>query len=109
MTSTQAIITVLIVGFITMVIRLSPFLFFRKREELPEVIKDLGDLLPYSMMALLVVYCLKGIHFQEPSGFVPLLSGVVITAVSYKWKKKLILSMVLGTVVYMFFVQQVFV
>lgn len=48
-------------------------------------------------------------RFDSLAGFVPLTVASLVTAGSYLWKRKSILSIVLGTAVYMFLIQQVFV
>ncbi|MDQ0508802.1 Predicted membrane protein [Aedoeadaptatus ivorii] len=108
MSNKEIFIAIAIVAAITFAIRTFPIFFFSGDRKLPAVVADLGALLPYSMMALLVVYCLRTMHFRDPSGFVPLLAGSAITAISYKAKHNLILSIVLGTGLYMFLIQGVF-
>lgn len=108
MSTKEVYIAIAIVAAITFAIRMFPLFFFSRRDTIPKIVRDLGNLLPYSMMALLVVYCLRTMEFESLSGFLPLTIASVITAGSYLWKRKSILSIVAGTVVYMILVQQVF-
>ncbi len=88
-------------GLVTFGLRAFPFLVFRGERELPRLMKDLGDILPASVMAVLIIYCLK----DAPADFTGVgiwqLVGIAVTAVSYKLKHNTFLSLVLGTACYM--------
>ena len=45
----------------TILLRFLPFAVFSKGA--PKIVMYLGDVLPYAMIAMLVVYCLKGTDF----------------------------------------------
>ncbi|WP_108831884.1 branched-chain amino acid transporter permease [Aedoeadaptatus coli] len=109
MSTKEVYIAIAIAVAITFFIRMFPLFFFSNRDTIPKIVKDLGVLLPYSMMGLLIIYCLRSMRFDSPAGFVPLTVASLVTAGSYLWKRKSILSIVLGTAVYMFLIQQVFV
>ena len=65
MTVTQGIITIVCVVLGTMVTRFLPFLIFPEGKEPPEFIRHLGNVLPYAVIGLLVVYCLKDVPHRE--------------------------------------------
>ena len=109
MSTKEVYIAIAIAVAITFFIRMFPLFFFSNRDTIPKIVKDLGVLLPYSMMGLLIIYCLRSMRFDSLPGFVPLTVPSAVTAGSYLWKRKSILSIVLGTAVYMFLIQQVFV
>lgn len=109
MSTREVYIAIAIAVAITFFIRMFPLFFFSNRDTIPKIVKDLGVLLPYSMMGLLIIYCLRSMRFDALAGFVPLTVASLVTAGSYLWKRKSILSIVLGTAVYMFLIQQVFV
>lgn len=96
-----AILVILLMGLVTFGLRAFPFLVFRGERELPKLMKDLGDILPASVMAVLIIYCLK----DAPADFMEVgiwqLIGIAVTAVSYKLKRSTFLSLVLGTACYM--------
>ena len=77
-----------------------PFLLLNKRE-LPKRIEYLGNVFPMAIMATLVVYCLKSVPESALQDNLILLAGVLVTAVIHIWKKSSILSITVGTVVYM--------
>lgn len=58
--SFHSLILVLVMAGITILIRFLPFLIFRKGT--PKPILYLGEVLPYAIMGMLVVYCLKIYH-----------------------------------------------
>ena len=85
MSTKEVYIAIAIVVAITFSIRMFPLFFFSRRDTIPKLIKDLGVLLPYSMMGLLIVYCLRAMHFDSFGGFVPLTVAGAVTAGSYLW------------------------
>ncbi len=93
----------------TVLLRALPFLVFGGKKEVPRVVSDLGALLPSSIMAVLVVYCLRNIDFAAAGHFLPALLSCLLVAGLHVWKKNILLSIGLGTVCYMVLVQAVFV
>lgn len=107
MSNTYAIAVVAIASLVTIALRFLPFFVFNKKET-PAYISYLGKYLPYAIMGMLVVYCLKNISFvQSPFG-IPEAAAVVLVAMLHIWKRNTLLSIVGGTVVYMILVQVVF-
>ena len=76
--------------------------------EAPAVISYLGRVLPYAVMAMLVVYCLKGLDFSTPGKYLPELLCTILVAGLHAWKRNTLLSIGVGTVAYMLLVQLVF-
>lgn len=104
---THQILLVAIMAGVTMLLRFLPFLIFNGKET-PKYVAYLGRVLPYSIMAMLVVYCLKNVSvLQAPFG-VPELISVVVVAGLHAWKRNTLLSIICGTVCYMFMVQFIF-
>lgn len=89
---------------VTMRTRFLPFLIFGEKGETPAVISHLGRVLPYAVMAMLVVYCLKGLDFSAPGSFVPELLCTALVAGLHVWKRNTLLSIGVGTVAYMLLV-----
>lgn len=107
MTTTQSIITIIAVVLGTMVTRFLPFLIFPEGKQPPKFITYLGTVLPYAVIGLLVVYCLKDAVFADFHGL-PELIAIVFIFVLHKWRKNTLLSIGLGTVLYMILVQTIF-
>ena len=90
---------------VTMLTRFLPFLIFGEKGETPAVISHLGRVLPYAVMAMLVVCCLKGLDFSAPGSFAPELLCTALVAGLHAWKRNILLSIGVGTVAYMLLVQ----
>lgn len=108
MTDTQVIISIALIAALTMLLRFMPFLIFSGRKT-PKVITYLGKVLPYAMMGMLVVYCLKDMSFSAVGAFLPQIIAGTVVAVSYIIKRNSLISIISGTVCYMLLVQFVFV
>ena len=81
---------------------------FGEKGEAPAVISYLGRVLPYAVMSMLVVYCLKGLDFSTPGKYPPELLCTILVAGLHAWKRNTLLSIGVGTVAYMLLVQLVF-
>lgn len=92
----------------TATLRFLPFLVFGEDKKPPKIIQKLGRVLPYAIMGMLVVYCLKGVTFTSMAGFMPSLIACVVVGILYVWKRNTLVSIVIGTVCYMLLVQFIF-
>lgn len=106
MTNNLWILLALIVG--TLITRFLPFVLFPAGKATPKFVDYLGGKLPYASMGLLVVYCLKGVHVTTGSHGIPELIAVAVTALLQVWRKNVLLSISVGTVIYMLLVQCMF-
>lgn len=98
-------VLVAVMATVTMLLRFLPFWIFGGKKETPPLITYLGKVLPYAIMAMLVVYCLKGIRLTEsPYGLPELLSCAVVAGL-HIWKRNTMLSIAGGTACYMLLVQ----
>ena len=104
MDKTHVVLTIAVASLVTIGLRFLPFLIFSKRQT-PPVISYLGKVLPYAVMGMLVVYCLKDI--TAPFG-IPELLGCAAVALLHIWKRSTLLSIGGGTAVYMLLVNFVF-
>ena len=91
----------------TMVTRFLPFLIFPEGKEPPEFIQFLGKVLPYAVIGLLVIYCLKDVPGSGTYG-IPEFLAIAFIVLLHRWKKNILLSIGGGTVFYMLLVQFVF-
>ena len=108
MSNEKAIIAIAIMSAVTILIRFAPFLLLNGRET-PKAVSYLGRVLPYAIMGMLVVYCLKSVSFASVDSFLPELIAGAVVVVSYVWKRNTLLSIIGGTVFYMLLVQLVFI
>lgn len=109
MTEMQAFITILMCVIGTAITRYLPFIIFPENKETPEIIKYLSQVLPYAVIGLLVVYCLKDIQIFTGSHGIPELIATVFIVIVHSWKKSVLLSIAGGTLLYMALVQFVFI
>lgn len=107
MTTAQSIITIFMVILGTMITRFLPFIIFPEGKTPPKYITYLGTLLPYAVIGLLVVYCLKDAVFTTYHGL-PEIIAIAFTIFLHKWKKNTLFSIGAGTVLYMSLVQNIF-
>ncbi len=95
------LIAITVSAVITFGLRALPFVIFRGNHSMPEWMNRLGKILPSAIMAVLIIYCLKGAKSNPIEMGIPGLVAVLVVAVSYKWKHNTFLSIVAGTAVYM--------
>lgn len=88
----------------TFSLRLFPFLVPRRYQE-NRHLRFVGDLLPASVMVLLVVYCLKDVRFAATPYGLPELLAVFVVAGVHLWRRNALLSIGLGTTLYIFLVR----
>lgn len=99
---------VLIIAVVTFLLRLLPFLIFRGGKGTPPWAAYLGAVFPFAIMALLVVYCLKGVDFLKyPYGLPEIIASAAVVVLQVV-KKNNLLSILGGTILYMALVQAVF-
>lgn len=108
LTPLQTLITVLAVALGTIVTRFLPFIVFPQSKNPPKAVLQIGKMLPPAMMGLLVVYCLKDVQFTSGSHGLPELIAIAVILAIHKWKGNVLLSIGVGTVLYMLMVQLIF-
>lgn len=101
-------LAIALIAIVTALTRFLPFLVFSGNKKTPKLIEKLGRSLPYAIMGMLVVYCLKGVAFSSLAGWLPALLSCLLVGGLYVWKRNTLLSIVSGTVFYMLMVQFVF-
>ena len=103
-----AFLAVLVSGLVTLIIRSLPFLLFGGKKETPPYIVYLGRVLPFAIMGMLVVYCLRGISFSAVGEFLPEVIACAVVILTQVWKRNTLISIAGGTICYMLLVQLVF-
>lgn len=97
-----------VMALVTAALRFLPFLLFGGGRKTPKTVEKLSRTLPSAVMAMLVVYCLKGVRFDSVGSFLPEVLASLTVAVLHIWRRSTLLSIVGGTLCYMFLVQSVF-
>ena len=97
-----------VMALVTAGLRFLPFWIFGENRTTPPLISYLGQVLPFAIMGMLVVYCLKNVQFFSGSHGLPEIISIAFTTIVNLWKRQILLSIAGGTVVYMLLVQMVF-
>ncbi len=104
----------------TVLSRFLPFWVFKGGRSTPPFVEFLGKTLPYATIGLLVVYCLKspissvktllweGGKGSPAAWGIPEIAAVAAVVLLHRWRKNALLSIGLGTAVYMVLIQLVF-
>lgn len=108
MPDSHTILLVVIIAAVTALLRFLPFIIFNGKTRVPAYITYLGEKLPYAIMGMLIVYCLRSVSFEALADWVPSVIGVAAVIGLHVWKRNTLLSIVGGTLLYMFLVQSVF-
>ena len=102
------VITVAIVVAGTLFTRFGAFLVFPQGKKAPDFVFFLGKALPTAVMGMLVVYTFKEtVVLSYPYG-IPELIALLVTVGLHLWKRNMLVSIGVGTVVYMILIQAVF-
>ena len=107
MTFSHSFWIIVVVSAVTAALRFLPFVIFSGRET-PKFVSYLGRVLPFAVMGMLCVYCLKGITFASMPYGIPEAISVFAVVLLHLWKRNTLLSILGGTVCYMLLVQLVF-
>lgn len=108
MTDKYTLLSVAVIAAVTVALRFLPFLIWGGRRKTPKIVEKLSSVLPFAVMGMLVVYCLKDVKFTEISAFLPQAVSCLVVGVTYVLKRNTLLSIILGTLCYMLFVQIIF-
>ena len=99
-----ALVVLFAVGALSYLLRALPFLLFGGRKEPPAVVKYVGRVLAPAAIAMLVIYCYAGEMAKEAAtacaAVAPFLAGVVTVALQL-WRRNPLLSILVGTAIYM--------
>ena len=105
----HSLLLIAVISIVTLLIRFLPFLLFPGGKETPRYIMYLGMVLPYAIMGMLVVYCLKKVSFIASPYGLPEFLAVTLVIILHLWKRNTLISIAAGTVCYMLLVQHVFI
>lgn len=85
----------------TFATRALPHVLFGSDRPVPPVVTYLGRILPPAIIATLVVYCLRNVDLLAFPHGLPELVSVAAVALLHIWRKNTLLSIGVGTVLYM--------
>jgi len=98
------LISIGIIALVTALTRFLPFIIFSGKRKTPRYVLWLGRVLPYAIMGMLVVYCLKSVSFTAAPFGLPEIIGCLSVVLLHVWKRNSILSIAGGTAIYMLIV-----
>ena len=102
----RAGILVATMAIATILLRFLPFWVFKGKT--PQYISYLGEVLPSSIIGMLVIYCLRNTAIiSAPHGLPEIFAAAIVVGLQI-WKRNSLLSILSGTVVYMLMIQVVF-
>ena len=100
MDNSRIILAICITAGITYILRSMAFVLF-PHGKTPAYIAFLGKYLPFSVIGMLVVYCLKHVSLANSPYGIPELVAVALVAGLHLWKRNTLLSILVGTISYM--------
>ncbi|MDR2650444.1 MAG: AzlD domain-containing protein [Clostridiales bacterium] len=105
MTAGQIIITIAIITASVQITRFAPFLIFPAGKPTPKFIQYLSKVLPSAAISLLVVFCLKNVNIFYGGHGAPELIAIAAVTALHLWKRQMLLSIGVGTVIYMLLIK----
>ena len=100
---------VVIASLVTIALRFLPFILFPESREVPKFLTYLSNVLPAAIMGMLVVYCFRNTDVVAAPHALPEIIATAAVIGSYLWKKNFLISIAIGTVLYMVLIQMVFI
>lgn len=96
----ESLSIVIIIAVVTYLLRALPFTVFRSEESMPKAIHYLGKVLPFAVIAMLVVFCFKDLD-PTPGTVGANALAVAFVVVAHRKFHNMLLSIGGGTVLYM--------
>ncbi len=109
MPGTHSAILIAVCALITAALRFIPFIVFSGKRKTPEFINYLGKVLPFAIMGMLVVFCLKSTSVTSFPYGIPELISVILVIILHVWKRNTLLSIISGTVCYILLINFIFI
>ncbi len=97
----MTLVLILTASAVTILLRVFPFALFGGKRQMPEFLKTVAGLLPPAIIAVLVVYCLKSSIMNVTMESAAAAAATASTALIHLWKRNTLLSIAVGTIVYM--------
>ena len=106
------LIMTLVCGAVTIALRAFPFIMFSGNRPVPPLIKYIGKVLAPAAIAMLVMYCYcssyRNTSFSAGGYGIPEAAASVAVILLQLWKRNPLLSIIIGTGIYMVLKQTVF-
>ncbi|MGF3066684.1 branched-chain amino acid transporter permease [Facklamia sp. P12945] len=105
MSNLHSIMLIVVMVIVTITIRATPFIIFKRKT--PIWIIYLGQVFPYAIMTILLIYSFKDIAYTSQRTIAAIISCFLVF-VLHKWRHSTVFSILGGTVLYMVLVQTIF-
>ena len=102
MNSAYTLAAIGVIAGVTALLRFLPFVVFSGKT--PKYVLWLGRVLPYAIMGMLVVYCLKDVSFARSPFGIPELVCCAVTVLLHVWRRNSVISIAGGTALYVLIV-----
>ena len=90
-------------------LRAFPFLVLNKKNKAVEkYMMYLGKVLPPAVIGILIIFCLKDTSIVNSPYGIPEMLAVAVVVLLHVWKRNSLISILGGTVFYMYLVQKIF-
>lgn len=103
----RSLAIIAVTALTTFATRSFPFLVFSGKK-VPRIVTYLGKALPPAVISMLVIYCLRNASLTAYPHAAPEMIAIAVTVALHVWKRNNLLSIGVGTVLYMFLIQTVF-
>ena len=104
MNNTYTALAIAVIAIMTAALRFFPFAVFSRDKKTPQFVLWLGKALPFAVMGMLVVYCLKGVSFLSAPYGIPELVSCAAVVLLHVWKRNSVISIAGGTALYILIV-----
>ncbi len=104
MNNTYTALAIAVIALTTALLRFLPFVIFSQGKKTPKFVLWMGRALPFAVMGMLVVYCLKGVSFVSAPFGIPELVSCAVVVLLHIWKRNSVLSIAGGTALYILIV-----
>ncbi|MBE6686607.1 MAG: branched-chain amino acid transporter AzlD [Ruminococcaceae bacterium] len=106
-TFNHTLLLILVIAAVTFLLRALPFLLF-KGGKTPDIVKYLGKVMPPAVIGMLVIYCFKDITLTSYPYGLPAFIAAAAVVLLHIWRRNTLLSIGVGTALYMVLIQFVF-
>jgi len=101
MSAGQIIISILAITIGVQITRFAPFLIFPAGRPIPKLAAYLGKTLPGAAISLLLVFSFKNVNIFSGNHGLPEFIAALTVAALHLWKRQMLISIGLGTFLYM--------
>lgn len=108
LTTLQSLMIIIVIAVVTLFTRAIPFLIFSGQGETPKYVVYIGKVLPAAVIGMLIIYCVKNVSVLKLPYGIPEVISIITVASLHTWKRNNLISILGGTVLYMFLIQFVF-